>query len=443
MIIRHPAVLVASVLCAVVLFGVTAGPAAANKTLFVKSCTEQAVRDAIAAAPSPATIRFRCDGTIRVTPVAGQALAVAPGRTLVIDGAGRDVTLSGGGENRILETGSGGHVTLRNLTLRDGHTGEDDPFGGGAVLSLGALTLDRVTFLDNHGYTRGGAVAMHGMAGRLDVVNSRFERNHAQCSTIGWSGGGAISLEQTAPTTIRSSTFTENGGDGGCLGGAIGAMRATRYFGLLGPVHVDRSTFTRNFLDVTAPFAIDDRSPGGGAIGVVDREVVVDRSRFSDNNVNTHFLAVGGGLYVASSARGMEQETPDRLVTVSRSQFERNHVGGRFYGIGGGIAIHGNFAPVTVTQTQLVGNIASDGGGLSTSKATTVDRSTITDNAAAGTSATTAGGISAGGVTTFIKSVVGRNTPANCRTHNAGAIVDGGGNRELDAVRTCFAQKRR
>ncbi|MCH2119279.1 MAG: LEPR-XLL domain-containing protein, partial [Pirellulales bacterium] len=84
---------------------------------------------------------------------------------LVIDGEGNNISVSGGDATSIFKI-TGGDVTIRNLTLRDGlargghgeHSGRDNDNGGGGggagmggavAIENGNVAIDSVTFIDN------------------------------------------------------------------------------------------------------------------------------------------------------------------------------------------------------------------------------------------------------------------------------------------------------
>src|SRR5436853_3703922 len=62
---------------------------------------------------SGGTITFGCSGTVIVPDISITS-------TIVIDGSGQNVILSGNNTNRIFDILNGGNLTLRNHTLSDG-----------------------------------------------------------------------------------------------------------------------------------------------------------------------------------------------------------------------------------------------------------------------------------------------------------------------------------
>ncbi len=140
---------------------------------------------------------------------------------VVLDGGGR-VTLSGGGQRRILyldtcdpadgprtshcQDQETPQLTVQNLTFADGNsTGQvQDGGGGGAIFDRG---------------------------GRLKVVNSRFVRN--RCDQTGPDLGGAairaLSQSHNLPVYIVGSTFGGASGQGGVCanGGALSSIQVS------------------------------------------------------------------------------------------------------------------------------------------------------------------------------------------------------------------------
>ena len=115
--------------------------------------------------------------------------------TLTIDGAGHMITVSGGGNVRVM-TVDGGSLTLKNLTLADGNG-----FNGGAIDSDGTLTVINCTFINNHAIASGGAI--HNNYGDSTIVNSTFSGNSAP-------RGGGIYNEFDNTVTLTNSTFANN-----------------------------------------------------------------------------------------------------------------------------------------------------------------------------------------------------------------------------------------
>ena len=105
------------------------------------------------------------------------------------------------GEFRIFEVKSGGKLTLRDVTVRDGCAdGEVENGGGIAVNGGGELTVQNSTLANHRASNRGGGIYSDGT---VTIENSTIAGNHAD------DGGGVVNgLGKTM--TIRNSTFSGN-----------------------------------------------------------------------------------------------------------------------------------------------------------------------------------------------------------------------------------------
>jgi hypothetical protein len=218
----------------------------------------------------------------------------------VIDGGGK-VTLSGGGQRRILYMNT---CDPDQVWTTPHCQDQDHP----------RLTLQNLTFVDGlasgtnaAGADGGGAVFARG--GRLKIVNSRFFGN--VCDDVGPDvGGGAVRVldqHRDAPVVVRRSTFTggrcSNGSalssigvswrvsastftDNRALGrGANPARPGTPGGGSGGAVYLDGNAI---HLDITgSTFTGNHAREGGGAIFFVSNDrtgtLTIDRSRLTDN----------------------------------------------------------------------------------------------------------------------------------------------------------------
>src|SRR6185503_6996133 len=138
----HRPVLVASL--AVVCFcGSPCGvaiAAGANPPIIVSNCIEADLRAAVS---QGGTIRFDCDGIIKLS----TNLVIA--RDTIIDGTGHDVTISGAGDTRVFwiegTNLSWVYLTLRKLTIADGYALD----GAGVYNRSGSLTVESCVFSNN------------------------------------------------------------------------------------------------------------------------------------------------------------------------------------------------------------------------------------------------------------------------------------------------------
>jgi CSLREA domain-containing protein len=204
------------------------------------SCTVSvcSLRDAIGAANAA----FEED-TIRVPAghyTLGEGeLVLTNSHRVTLEGAGaRTTTIDANGDSRVLEVSEPAVVSIADLTLTGGAPTEELPgpegeeeYGfGGAILSLGDLTLDRSVISDSIAEDGGAIFA----AGSLDVEASLLSGNRAIHQ------GGAIEVEGIA--VFRDSTLTGNEGNsslalstmnrgGGETGGALVNYGSTELIG--------------------------------------------------------------------------------------------------------------------------------------------------------------------------------------------------------------------
>jgi predicted outer membrane repeat protein len=216
--------------------GGTCSAGACKLTDTLVPCTEQGIRNAVAAGGNePYT--FECDGA---TTVATSATIII-GNDVILDGEG-DLTIDAGrghsvlrvdpdypGRSRVtaelrgvaLVGGEGGGISVRgSITLTNSTvTGNStDLYGGGILLAQGGtLTLLNSTVAGNHAKLSGGGIAT---AGRLVLTNSTISGNSADEDGGGIAGGG--------PMTVNGSTFSGNvaADQGGAIfawGGLVGS----------------------------------------------------------------------------------------------------------------------------------------------------------------------------------------------------------------------------
>ena len=132
--------------------------------------------------------------------------------TITIEGGGH--TISGDGKYRIFDVGSGGRLTLKELTLTEGYLNGS---GGAIRLRNGAtLTVENSTFKDNWGY-RGGAIAMVSGDVVATISGSSFVGNQSELE-------GGVFLLHGGTATISNSSFVDN--NRGKCAGVVSFMRS-------------------------------------------------------------------------------------------------------------------------------------------------------------------------------------------------------------------------
>jgi hypothetical protein len=251
------------------------------------SCTSAAVLSAVA---KGGVITFDCGPAPVTITVTATAKIRNKNPLTVLDGGGL-VTLSGGGERRILyqntcdkaqgwttshcQDQSSPRLVVQNLTFADGNSAGEDTESGG-----------------------GGAIFVRG--GRFSVVNSTFIRN--RCETTGPDLGGAairvLSQGDGQPVHITSSTFGGASGQGGrCSnGGALSSIGVSWV--------VLNSLFTDNSAVGHGANPARSGTPGGGSGGAIyadgnDFTIRIAGTRIERNHANEG----GGAIFFVSNDR--------------------------------------------------------------------------------------------------------------------------------------------
>jgi hypothetical protein len=335
----------------------TSAPTAVVGTGTAASCTEAALRAAVAAG---GVITFDC-GAAPVTITVASEVPVAKDTT--VDGGGT-VTLSGGGASRILHLTSAWNLatpllTVQNLTFVDGFTSDvanttSTAKGGGAIFEDG---------------------------GSLTVIDCTFAHN--QCAATGQDvSGGAINGQGVGTLTVVGSVFSDNSGSNG---GGVGTQDET--------VVIVNTTFANNSATGT------DGNPGNGGDG---GGLSYDGANISltfcgDSFTGNHANAAGGAVFRVAYN--------DEAVNIDRSTFDGNSVD-LTSGNAGGLYLE--YATINMTASTISRNMANYGGGLwaGHNAIANLTNVTIADN-----SANMGGGVwFAGGITgTFANCTVAGN----------------------------------
>jgi hypothetical protein len=257
-----------------------------------ESCTSRAVVRAVA---KGGIIRFRCGPDPVRIEMQRTAKVVNTSKRVVLDGGGL-VTLSGGGERRILyqntcdpkqiwttdhcDDQATPRLVVQNLTLADGDSTGETLEGGG-----------------------GGAIFVRG--GRLKIVGSTFTGN--RCDGTGPDLGGAavraLSQHHGLPVYVVASTFTGGRCSNGSALSSIGVSWS-----------VFNSTFKRNRAIGRGANPASPGTPGGGSGGAIyadgnDFTVLVAGSTMTDNRAREG----GGAIFFVSNDR-----TGDLVIRSSR-----------------------------------------------------------------------------------------------------------------------------
>ena len=156
------------------------------------------LRGEIAAAANGDTIVFAAGltGTIDLLAANGP-LEVATSITITGPTTSPGITISGQNATRVIVVASGLTVSIANLTIEDGSSGN-----GGGIFNNGTLTVTNCTLSDNTASSFGGGIDNEDS---LTVSNSTFSGNSAPAGL-----GGGIDNDSSAMLTVTNSTFSDN-----------------------------------------------------------------------------------------------------------------------------------------------------------------------------------------------------------------------------------------
>lgn len=266
------------------------------------SCTEEALRKAVTTGGS---VRFDCGGSALTIQVRSEIKA---GPKTIVDGSTQNITLDGGGNNRIFVAPNNNILSVRNLRFINGSTHGDEADGiGGAVAGL--------------------------WRSAVEVRNCTFENNAAE------RGGGAVSVWTGSSLVIVSSRFTKNRS---FYGGAV--------YSLLSSLHIANSEFVDNE-------TLEEGYGDGGAIGTdgasedpddeIGGSIEICGSRISGSKGH----GSGGGAYL--------WVYPPDQVLIDRTTVEGNTIGGG--GLGGAMRISNG--TIEIRLSSFISNISDNHGG--------------------------------------------------------------------------------
>jgi hypothetical protein len=288
------------------------------------SCTSAAF---VAAVAKGGVIVFDCgNAPVTITLLATANIFNNTGPKIVIDGGGK-VTLSGGGQRRILYMNT---CDPAQVWTTSHCQNQDQP----------QLTLQNLTFVDGAvsgtnaaGASGGGAVFARG--GRLKILNSRFFRN--QCDATGPDvGGGAVrAFDQYngLPLYVVNSTF----------GGRSDLGNACANGGALSSIGVSYTVINSLLTDNRA-FGIGGNparagTGGGGSGGAIYNDgntyhLAIEGSRIVNNTANEG----GGAILFFSNDGGGTMSISNSVLSANKSgTFETAGLPGIFY-VGNGPA---------------------------------------------------------------------------------------------------------
>jgi hypothetical protein len=257
------------------------------------SCTSRAVVRAVA---KGGIIRFRCGPDPVRIEMKQTAKVVNTSHRVVLDGRGL-VTLSGGGERRILYQ----NTCDKRQTWTTSHC--DDQ-------ASPRLVVQNLTFANGDAtgetYEGGGGGAIFARGGRLKIVGSKFLGN--RCDPTGPDlGGGAVralSQHDGKPVTVVRSTFK---------GGVCSNGSALSSIGVSWSIY--NSVFTRNRAIGRGANPARGGTPGGGSGGALyadgnDFRVLIAGTKMVGNRARE-----GGGavFFVSNDRSGVLEIRSSRL----------------------------------------------------------------------------------------------------------------------------------
>lgn len=383
------------------------------------------LRDVIAAAQPGDTIRFDASLANQTITLTSGEIFIAAGKNLVIDGVDApNLTISGNNNSRIFRLGSNVSFPtsqiIRNLTLANGKS--DDRGGAIQTEDLGSLTVENVTFRDNVATNGGASIWTNARSGGVTVIDSSFINNQATAGNDERGSGGIALIG--SQLIVRGSEFI---GNQGINGAAINVIN--------GSIVIENSRFINN--DTTAA-SFDTGQPRdflrgfGGALYVdrVNDSLEIRDSVFEGNRGE----AEGGAAYLFAD--------PQDTVTIENTIFRDNQVaaltGGGNDGNGGAIA-HVRNSPdaagkFTVSNSSFVDNLAnSQGGAIWVNQTNSID---INNSTFSGNRATNSFG---GAITTYHGQMDVTNvTIADNSAEGSGAIFRGT-DPSITATNTIFA----
>ena len=247
----------------------------------VTTCSEAAVRAAIAAAPDGGIVDLSALSHCTIT-LADGAFTSAVDDIAIVGPADRTLTFDGNHHDRVITHNGGGVVKLDHLNISNGYIvggkyagggvfssgsivlagskvsqntiggprGNTQAFGGGGLYALRDVTLDQSVVSGNESHGR--AAGIFSTAGDVTIRNSTISDNHSDLEGGGVFAPGCFGVCTAGAYTTTIENSTISGNTSGTNGGGV----HTTYSNLV----VRNSTITAN--------AALDAAAGGGGIFV-------------------------------------------------------------------------------------------------------------------------------------------------------------------------------
>ena len=354
---------------------------ATGATNVVSTPTDTALRSAIAAG---GWVSINCNGTITLTDT------ITLTKNVILDASGVNLTVSGGGANRIFYVPVGITLSATNLTLANGAciaTNSSVPADGGAIYNYGTVVLTGCTLTNNTAtnglnspIARGGAIFNNGgtigLYGSFLLNNSAL--NTAGSSTRSLAYGGAI-YNTNGTVIIVSSTLSSNlckaspayiaqygeyRSNETCFGGAV--------FQTSGSTFITNSLLTTN-VAYGADYTGQSYFPAsgiGGAIGSWAGLLVIDHSQLLGNYAHGgngyHFedgTGAGGAVWNAGTFIMESSSVSGNSAQSGGVTYSANSMGGGIYNEGTTTINHSSIYGNLIAGANAVGSLAAYNGG--------------------------------------------------------------------------------
>jgi hypothetical protein len=175
----------------------------------VLPCTEQGIRNAIAAGGGPYT--FDCDGPTTVT----TAAEIVIDNDVILDGEGNLIVDGGEITMPCSRCRRGVAATLHRMKIQRGYNSKGN---GAGIETAGTLTLNEVTVSSNTARHVGCFLGGYGggihNTGALTLYNSTVSHNHAEASYCFWDdttkGGWGGGIDNRGTLALANSTVSGN-----------------------------------------------------------------------------------------------------------------------------------------------------------------------------------------------------------------------------------------
>ena len=270
----------------------------------------------------------------------------------IINGYGH--VICGNNKNGIFKIDSG-KIIFNEMIIKNGCSESEDDCSGGAINALKAdsLTLNNVTFLNNHARLSGGAVIT---SEPLNIVNCTFISNRVNGEKNGYGGWGGAVYGHSTTINIKNSIFQNNYANS--EGGAIFTPNNDN-----SDIIIDNSTFLNNYANwmggaiygfsvtwIDSPsYFIGNQGNDGGAIYTRKFNTDVKYGVFINNTCKSSSCD-GGAIYIFSK----------NYVTFSQCYFENNHCGDE----GGAIYLDSYYSHLSLRNNVFINNSAGSKGQI-------------------------------------------------------------------------------